>query len=214
LLTSGGYQQTWTDVAGANENLPIKGVSWYEAFAFCIWDGGRLPTESEWEYAAAGGSENRLYPWGSAPPDISRANYDPIRTSWEGPAGYTTVAAVGTRPAGNGRWGHSDLAGNLQEWALDWWGWYPTSAVTNCANISSGSERVYRGGNCESVAYYLRVPVRSSMLPEWRSFTGLRCARTSPEVTRTSNGDHPNEPSRSARRTQRGSCREPVRVYK
>src|SRR4051812_38833930 len=46
---------TWTDVPAANENRPINNLTWYEAMAFCIWDGGYLPTSTEWSYAAAGG---------------------------------------------------------------------------------------------------------------------------------------------------------------
>ena len=57
---------TWTDIPGQNESLPINCVDWYEAYAFCIWDGGFLPSEAEWEDAAAGGAEQRAYPWGSA----------------------------------------------------------------------------------------------------------------------------------------------------
>ncbi|MBL4684183.1 MAG: SUMF1/EgtB/PvdO family nonheme iron enzyme [Nannocystaceae bacterium] len=116
-LTPGALQQglncssnfeTWTDEPGDNENKPITCVSWYEAQAFCVWDGGRMPTEAEWEFAAAGGDQNRLYPWGGAPPDETRAVYD---------AGATQP--VGTKPDGAGRWGHLDLAGNVREWSFD-----------------------------------------------------------------------------------------------
>ena len=55
----------WTEQPDANENLPMTCMSWYEAFAFCAWDGGRLPIDAEWNYAAAGGNEQRVYPWGA-----------------------------------------------------------------------------------------------------------------------------------------------------
>jgi formylglycine-generating enzyme required for sulfatase activity len=58
---------TWTASSGANEHKPINNVSWMVAFAFCAADGGRLPTNAEWNYAAAGGSEQRIYPWSSPP---------------------------------------------------------------------------------------------------------------------------------------------------
>ncbi|WP_438023210.1 formylglycine-generating enzyme family protein [Sorangium sp. So ce233] len=61
---------------GENEARPIRCVSWSVAFAFCAWDGGRLPTEAEWNHASAGGSEQREYPWGNAFPNSTYAVYD------------------------------------------------------------------------------------------------------------------------------------------
>lgn len=73
---------TWTDKPAGNENKPINCVSWFEMFAFCIWDGGRLPTEEEWEYAARNGMEEREYPWGPTVADASHAVFNgaPIAT--------------------------------------------------------------------------------------------------------------------------------------
>src|SRR5256885_1964087 len=65
----------------ANATLPVNCVSWFEAFAFCAWDGGYLPTEAEWNYAAAGGGDQRAYPWsvpsGTLLIDVAHANYNP-----------------------------------------------------------------------------------------------------------------------------------------
>src|SRR5439155_17977855 len=63
LLGGCGATHTWTDAPADNEDRPLDCISWYEAFAFCIWDGGYLPSDAEWNYAAAGGAEQRAYPW-------------------------------------------------------------------------------------------------------------------------------------------------------
>ncbi len=68
-LACNAQTATWTSLAGSNEALPINCVVWAEASAFCIWDGGFLPSNSEGEFAEAGGTELRLYPWGSADPE-------------------------------------------------------------------------------------------------------------------------------------------------
>ena len=167
--------QTWTDTEAGNESYAITCVSWYEAFAFCAWDGGRLPTEAEWEYAAAGGMENRLYPWGQQSPTPARAN-------WTG-SDNTPLLAVGTHPSGAGRWGHQDLAGNLQEWTLDLWDndWYATGGANcvNCANLGDGPDRVQRGGSWDQISPTLRSAFRNVSLYPLDRFAsdGFRCAR-------------------------------------
>lgn len=172
--------QTWTDAPAGNEESPINCVSWYEAFAFCIWDGGRLPTEAEWEYAAAGGDANRLYPWGTDSPssDTARAN-----TAY---SDNTPFVAVGSHPTGAARWGHHDLAGSMSEWTLDWWGnsWYGDGGnpCTNCANIANGISRTHRGGafnsKLDDPGNYLRSAARNASPPTERGpIRGIRCAR-------------------------------------
>jgi hypothetical protein len=66
-----GAAPTWTSAVGSQEKLPINCVNWYAAYAFCIWDGAFLPAEAEWEYAAAGGAEQRNWVWGTASPGTS-----------------------------------------------------------------------------------------------------------------------------------------------
>lgn len=175
---------TWTDSPGDNERRPINCVTWYEAMAFCIWDGGYLPTEAEWNYAATGGYEQRAYPWSSPPSDLtldrSRASYrvgDDCTGDGHPECSRPDLGAVGTKPAGDGRWGHSDLAGNVWEWNLDWARDYETSCV-DCAMLITSGERVIRGGGFSADARYQRAASRSGLNPTMRfDFTGFRCAR-------------------------------------
>lgn len=165
--------RTWTDEPGDNEALPINCVSWYVAFAFCAWDEGRLPTEAEWNYAAAGGNEQRTYPWGDDEPGPSLAAFG-CDTS-------TTVCApprVGSTPAGDGKWGQSDLAGSLSEWVLDYHA-TPPPTCDDCALLKDeGFGREGRGGDFTHPADQLAVTSRIGFLPESReSFLGFRCAR-------------------------------------
>ena len=167
---------TWSD-SGANDRLPMNYVTWFEAFAFCIWDGGRLPTEAEWNYAAAGGTEQRKYPWGDADPDATRESTGCMTSV----CSAASIVPVGSKPAGNGRWGHAEMAGNLIEWTFDW---LPTTVYKNpcvdCAETTMGAYRVQRGGD-----YYFAASTttlyRSYWTPSERKVTfGFRCARAKP----------------------------------
>ena len=169
---------TWTPTAGNDENLPVNCVSWYEAYAFCIWDGGFLPSEAEWNYVAAGGSDQRAYPWSPAYPPgsmsiaCSNANY------YGCPAG-TAIAVGSESPTGDGKWGQSDLAGNVWEWSLDYYATYVTPC-TDCADLTVGSDRVARGGSFRNASAALLVSDRYVFgSPVNRSgIVGARCART------------------------------------
>ena len=184
LKCSAPYQ-TWTDAPGANEGYAINCVSWYEAAAFCAWDGGRMPTEAEWEYAAAGGSDNRLYPWASgAAPDNTLAVFN---CKHDGMAGcsFADLAPVGSTPAGNGKWGQRDLAGGMWEWNLDYYDqtWYSGggAACSNCANLNANPYRLFRGGDWFNGASFLRAACRSLNSPSDRyDFIGARCSRSAP----------------------------------
>lgn len=174
--------QTWTDAPGGNETMPINCVTWYEAFAYCAWSGGRLPTEAEWNYAASGGDEHRVYPWGDSI-DHDHAVYGCETDGVPGCTGDDIVAVGSRSPLGDGRWGQTDLAGSMSEWVLDRFQDPYPMPCSNCAAVTFGSGRMRRGGSwIENNPNRLRNGSRESANPS-HSFThlGFRCARsTSP----------------------------------
>jgi formylglycine-generating enzyme required for sulfatase activity len=181
----GSMYATWTAMPGANEQRPIVSVNWFEAYAFCIWDGGFLPSAAELNYAAAGGGDaqgHRLYPWSTPSSsdtiDCSYANYLGGSGATFCYGTYTTD--VGSLSAkGDGRFGQSDLAGNVWEWAIDWYNHPPSNPCNDCAYLpASASERVVRGGAFEGTALYLQSSYQGRYPASTREiYLGVRCAR-------------------------------------
>lgn len=95
---------------GAKDDHPVVNVLWKDATGYAEWAGGRLPTEVEWEYAAKGGGEDRVFPWGN--------EYAPEKAN-DASSKLATTSPVGSYPEGVSRWGSHDLAGNVWEWCSD-----------------------------------------------------------------------------------------------
>lgn len=161
-----------TSLSG-DDTLPMNCITWYEAYAFCIWDGGRLPTEAEWSYAAAGGGGDdgqRIYPW-SMPPastiiDSTYAVYD-----------SSAPADVGSRsPKGDGKWRQADLIGNVTEWLVDYAGDYPRPCY-DCSNKVVSERRVLRGGEWSYPPLEIGVSRYQVVPTERQGGYGARCAR-------------------------------------
>jgi cysteine-rich repeat protein len=177
--------QSWTDAPGSatDESLPIECIDWYDAEAFCIWDGGRLPTEAEWNYAAAGGAQQREYPWGSAAPDCTYANFSGAAGGNEFcvAPGTGRVNPVGSEsPKGDGLYGQADLAGNVWEWVQDTDDSY-SNPCNNCAADTPLADRESRGGSFDNIAFDLLSSFRAPN-PGWLRVGswGARCARSAP----------------------------------
>jgi formylglycine-generating enzyme required for sulfatase activity len=170
-----------------SEDRPVGAVTWTQAYAFCIWDGGFLPTETEWNYAAAGGYEQRVYPWSS--PDPKSTTLDCAHAAFQQYDGIVCdpdddALPVGSKsPLGDGKWGHADLAGNRSEWTLDYLDIY-TEPCVDCARVFApdpserpafAPQRVHRG-----IYNTLLTSERSSEDESgtYDSMIGVRCART------------------------------------
>jgi sulfatase modifying factor 1 len=177
---------TWTIAAGNNEKLPINCASWWESYAFCIWDGGFLPSDAEWKYASAGGSQQRAYPWGTTAPGTGNQYaiygcYYPRRSGIGSCTNASNIAPVGTAAQGAGLWGQVDLAGELWEWNLDSISLY--GQCTDCAGFTMGSNmnippyRVAQGGDFRSGPPF-RSSGPSSGSRDRQNNVGFRCART------------------------------------
>jgi formylglycine-generating enzyme required for sulfatase activity len=178
-------QPTWTDVPADKEHLPINCLTWYELFAFCAWDEGRLPTAAETIFAAAGGDEQRVFPW-SVPPkstvlDETYAVYHNTENPKPPPPPPGSgPAPVGTHPKGMGRWGHLDLSGNIDEFVLDYSGITPVPC-TDCANLTSldGTRAAHGGGwwQWENALWVAGAPGGTTKRDH---NYGARCARDIP----------------------------------
>jgi len=150
----------------SDADLPMTHVSLADAMAYCAFVGARLPTVREWEFAARG-PNGRRYPWGAAPPNRERANFCERRCKkpWANPDhddGFSTLAPVGSFPAGATPEGILDLSGNAREW---------TSTL-----LPDGRAMVKGGGFANAIDDMIAADVRANPRGLRHEDIGFRCA--------------------------------------
>ena len=192
-----GESCNWGDPA--YEDHPINCVRWTDARDYCEWLGARLPSESEWEYAARSGGQDIPYPWGEEEADCGLAVMDV--TGDEDGCGTDRTYEVCWRDAGHTEQGLCDMSGNVREWMQDW-----LHACYDCAlcplsegctdpdvapsdgsawDAENGASKILRGGSFQDEAIELRTTARSAMFhgdygglgPTMGLSLGFRCAR-------------------------------------
>ncbi len=171
--------------AGDRSRHPVVHVSWNDAAAYAAWASKALPTEAQWEYAARGGLEQKLYPWGDelTPNGEHRCNiwqgeFPRIDTAEDGYAGTCPVDSF--PPNGYGIY---SITGNVWEWCADWFHTtFPSAPVLHePTGPPSGQSKVIKGGSFLCHASYCnryRVAARTSNTPDSStSNMGFRCVR-------------------------------------
>jgi formylglycine-generating enzyme required for sulfatase activity len=165
-------------------NHPVVHVSWNDAVAYAAWAGKSLPTEAQWEYAARGGLEQKLYPWGDElTPEghhlcnIWQGEFPRIDTAEDGFAGACPVDTFPPNP-----FGLYSITGNVWEWCSDWFSTaFTTAKQHNPSGPATGQTKVMKGGSFLCHASYCnryRVAARTSNTPDSAtSNIGFRCVR-------------------------------------
>lgn len=141
-------------------DLPISGTNFFDAEAFCQWAGKRLPTIDEWQWAARGREERRLFAWGDAQPDCTRARgLDDVSSPGEPCGDGFEPSPRGSRPLGASRDGVEDLAGNVEEWVAEPGVWAGSGIESNFSDW-------------QELGAFTSTAVGNSV----RWFAGFRCA--------------------------------------
>ena len=163
-------------------NHPVVYLEWNQAATYCVWRGGNLPTEGQWEKAARG-TDGRIYPWGNEF-DGSSANFCDRHCSYEWASnsddGYEYTAPVGSYASGVSPYGIYDMAGNVWEWVADWFllDNKLNPPLSNPLGPDSGEDKLLRGGSWYSEKDLLRSYSFMVWYPDYFSgYIGFRCAR-------------------------------------
>ena len=147
---------------------PVVNATWDEAQAYCAWAGGRLPSEEEWEYAARGGLDGRLFPWGDEFTGQANAQHNLPAETWQ------FTSPVGSFPP-NG-YGLHDMAGNVWEWTSS-----PHRATHDSAVRDDGYDvRTIKGGSWNNLVRHIRLSERDARSRQGRHnlYVGFRCIRS------------------------------------
>ena len=180
IKEAGGWQHCVYDkVVALPPGAAVIHINWYEADAWCRWAGRRLPSEAEWEQAAAtsphdalGTNGKRVYPWGTSAPDHTHANLHGV---------IGAVAPVSSFAPGDSARGCRQMLGNVWEWTAGWFNPYPGFECDPYKEYSEpwfGNHKVLRGGCYATTAELLRTTWRNFYTPDRRDvFAGFRtCA--------------------------------------
>jgi formylglycine-generating enzyme required for sulfatase activity len=167
FATASGRQMPRQPTWFADETHPVVNLTWDEAAAYCDWLGGRLPTEEEWEYAARGGLDGQVFPWGGDFQGEANALLTVPSETW------SRTAPVGSfQPNGFGLY---DMAGNVWEWTAS-----PFRPTHDADLPADGYERrTIKGGSWNNAAAQLRVSNRVGLSRRGRYnlYVGFRCVK-------------------------------------